>query len=543
MSHRQSEFKNAGRSIDNLRQRRHNSSTELRTTRRGDQLAKRRGDVFEEEGVQTTDEPIDLQAIVATITNHQEGMPEEDLRQAVHLLRRMLSKRQDPPINEVINTNVVPLVMSFLQRHDNTALQFEAAWTITNIASGDKEQTHYIINNHGVEALIPVMDSPDLKVKEQAIWAIGNIAGEGTYERDFCMVRGAVEPLIAIIHEMVRILGVANGPSPGPGTSQLQSQQFSIIRTGTWALSNFCRGKNRPFEKVKKAIPLLASIIGFTSDVPTLRDACWALSYVTDAPEEDVRYVTETMSVQHLVTLLDHTMVQVQTPALRAIGNILTGSDLQTEYVLSLNVLESLAKLLVHQEGTIRKEAAWAISNISAGAATQIDKIVYEPVIMSRITDMLANDSNMQAKREAAWAMTNIGQLGNVKNYEVMCVQHDVLPAFFNFLPESSATKKLTLEMLNALVRMLKAGDPTNMPEYDKNHYAHRIMEKCDIDGVYSYYFDGVHDIKMNVKTLEEVRNMIEVLYQTFFDYGFETEEVENVPGFSNEISQSNFQL
>jgi len=48
----------------------------------------------------------------------------------------LLSLENDPPIQAVIDANVVPKLIIFLSRNDLPKLQFEAAWALTNIASG-----------------------------------------------------------------------------------------------------------------------------------------------------------------------------------------------------------------------------------------------------------------------------------------------------------------------------------------------------------------------------------------------------------------------
>lgn len=58
--------------------------------------------------------------------------------------------------------------------------------------------------------------------------------------------------------------------------------------------------------------------------------------------------------------------------ALRAVGNIVTGDDLQTQVILNCSALPCLLGLLGSQKESIRKEACWTISNITAGNREQI---------------------------------------------------------------------------------------------------------------------------------------------------------------------------
>lgn len=66
----------------------------------------------------------------------------------------------------------------------------------------------------------------------------------------------------------------------------------------------------------------------------------------------------------------------VITPALRAIGNVVTGDDHQTQLVLDHNCLNAFHNLLKHPKINIQKEAAWTISNITAGNTSQIQQVI-----------------------------------------------------------------------------------------------------------------------------------------------------------------------
>jgi importin subunit alpha-1 len=58
--------------------------------------------------------------------------------------------------------------------------------------------------------------------------------------------------------------------------------------------------------------------------------------------------------------------------SLRAVGNIVTGDDTQTQVILNCQVLNCLLPLLSSAKETIKKEACWTISNITAGNRLQI---------------------------------------------------------------------------------------------------------------------------------------------------------------------------
>lgn len=59
--------------------------------------------------------------------------------------------------------------------------------------------------------------------------------------------------------------------------------------------------------------------------------------------------------MSNLIPLLSHPEVKVQTAALRAVGNIVTGTDEQTQLVLDCGVLQQMPALLSHQKEKINK--------------------------------------------------------------------------------------------------------------------------------------------------------------------------------------------
>lgn len=97
-------------------------------------------------------------------------------------------------------------------------------------------------------------------------------------------------------------------------------------------MSNLCRNKNPapPFNRISVLLPIFANLLQH-ADRQILADASWAISYLTDEDNDKIQAVIDAGCVPHLVRLLDCNDPNIIVPALRSVGNIVTGNDHQVE--------------------------------------------------------------------------------------------------------------------------------------------------------------------------------------------------------------------
>lgn len=123
-------------------------------------------------------------------------------------------------------------------------------------------------------------------VKEQVIWALGNISGDCIQYRDMILESG-------ILDSILEQLG--------------NSSKLSMLRNATWAVSNLCRGKQNgytPLPIVMKILPYLCNLIYKDEDSEVVVDSLWGLCYISEGPPEYTEVLLKTGICKRIVELL-----------------------------------------------------------------------------------------------------------------------------------------------------------------------------------------------------------------------------------------------
>ncbi|KAJ3610368.1 hypothetical protein NHX12_022460 [Muraenolepis orangiensis] len=442
-NHRIKSFKNKGRDVATMRRHRNEVTVWLRKNKRDKHLLKKRNvpkslEDSDDEAyctlmmltpARSLSFSLSLQQNVTLDVMLQNATSDNAVVQlsAVQAARKLSSDR-NPPIDDLIKSGILPILVKCLERDDNPSLQYEAAWALTNIASGTSAQTKAVVKSNAVPLFLRLLHSPHQNVCEQAVWALGNIIGDGPQCRDYVISLGVVKPLLSFSNPIA----------------------ITHLRNVTWVIVNLCRIKDPP-PPMETILPALSMLI-YHTDINILVDTVWALSYLTDGGNEQIQMVIDSGVVVPLVPLLSHQEVEVQTAALRAVGNIVTGTEEQTQVVLDCDVLSHFPNLLTHPKEKINKKAVWFLSNITAGNQQQVQAVIDAGLIPMIIHQLAKGDFGTQ--KEAAWAISNLTISGRKDQVELL-VEQNVIPPLCSLLSvKDSTVLQVVLEGLKNILIM-----------------------------------------------------------------------------------------
>lgn len=506
---RRGNFKFNSLTTEELRRRREETQVELRKSKREMSLNKRRQLV---EGEKVSEPPILLSTPQASnspsvprardlyaspspseLAQRLPEMVQSLYSQDIHIqyqacveFRKALSKEKNAPIQEVIDCNVVGRFVEMLQGltvqpTDETQLKqqeeiiFEAAWVLTNIASGEPSHTMSVVNANAVPHFVSLLRHHNADIREQCIWALGNICGDGPRLRNHVIENGIIPPLLENLNYSLEQLRDRNADNQSAIHSAI-----GVLRNGAWAISNLCRGTPAPaWEPISTTIPFIARLLTI-SDEDTLVDVAWALAYIT-TESSYTEHIVNSGIVPLVVPLLKHSRPQIQIPALRAIGNIVTGKDTETQAVIDAGALIPLESLLFNTRPTLVKEACWAISNITAGTPSQIQAVLDMNGIVSKLLRLLSV-SDFRVKREACWAICNATSAYATHPQQVnLIVEKGAIKPLCEILEAAANDARVILVALDGISNILAVGEALAMASHVEdpiNKYA-QLIEEC----------------------------------------------------------------
>jgi len=355
-------------------------------------------------------------------------------------LKKFLSQPQGSPIEEVLDSGVVPRLLEIMEDSIEPQIQLDAAWCLVTLCSGTPEQTQQVVDCGMIPIFLSALDSAGFKVTQQILWGLGKIAESSAAFRDLIIKEGGVEIIVNVVEDALTL---------------------GSKRNGAWALSNLCKGKPAPpFGSISGALPAFCNLLKNENHQEILTYAAWGLFY-SSGRKEGIEMILQSDVISAIVGFLSSPILSIVTPCLKIVGNIIAGTDKQTSMVLKeKDFLPGLLNLTSHESKAIRKEAFWIASNLTSGTPAQVESIMGNPAFVERIIDAAKNDAD-EIRREAVYALTNSTRAGTSAQIKRL-LTYGVFQCLIEVLGEVEDAKIL-LEVLDSIEDCIKWGKVLNL--------------------------------------------------------------------------------
>ncbi|XP_046460917.1 importin subunit alpha-5-like isoform X3 [Daphnia pulex] len=236
----------------------------------------------------------------------------------------------------ITNTNlfVIPKLIEFLSRVNNSALQSASIRALAEIGGANADLTKAVVSAGAITKFIYLLDSPHPAVVKRAGSELSVMA---SYIQE--LREEIIESLLTLIQ---------------PDTS------VKLLRSVTYTLENICL--NIIDSPPAVLLPALAHLIN-SNDEQIIVLACKALMHILKRFQQ-VHQVVDAGVVPRLVELLGYNKVAVIIPTLESIRKIVNGDVVQTKSVLAAGAFTFLGKLLVHPNRVVVQLAAKLVAAI-----------------------------------------------------------------------------------------------------------------------------------------------------------------------------------
>lgn len=369
-------YKNEGKNQKEMRRRRAEVSVQLRKVRRGDDVERRRHALMDMD-----DLPINSSSLA---TEKKTAIKDSKQEEKLEAIRQILS-RENPPIDDFIESDVLPFLVNCIRYIDQPNLQYEAVVSLSNIIKkATSLQINEIVLAGIVPSLVQLLSSPEENICNEALLALGGIIEDGPVLREYVIENGLVKPLLAFVRPDVSTILLRN-------TTRLI---FKLLKPMEYP---------PPLNTVQEVIPALYWILHH-SDLLILYDSLMTIRCLTDENEDQIEMVIDGGLITKITPLLGHANEKIQGIALRTLANIVTGSDEQAQVVLNNGALAYFPDLLSHPMRS--EDAMWFLSNITAGNDLQI-KTVIEAGLLPQIIARLKS-SQLSTRKLAVCIMSNL---------------------------------------------------------------------------------------------------------------------------------------
>jgi len=393
--------------------------------------------------------------------------------------------------------DIMPLLVRVLtSAYDGkkSTMQFEALWILTNVASTSSSDIALHVFNNVLKVntsslkpdVVRLIKSKNPCVAEQSIWLIGNLCGEANLQSNIVCMADVVESTVQVL-----------------ANRKLNQAPNSLLNIAGWTMYNFCskrckwKANSKHWKIIKECLPTLGSIINDEEcDHELLNDILFCVQEITGGENELIQDIIQVNNlVPRCCQLLSHKEKNISQRSLHIVGNIVTGSEEQTDAaVIGANlpyyIHMNMYKWKFNQDV---KNVVWLISNIMASNTNHIQSCLdikgfFEHNVLD-VFDMhfqLNDKSSKSIVKETIYAISNLMTSGNEqqiqKSIEMGCVSKLLNVINRYSLSSDEHGNEMIKVASTGLIKVLKTGikQMRRRQEAD-NAWNHLIFGRTDV--------------------------------------------------------------
>lgn len=130
----------------------------------------------------------------------------------------------DKNVKQILfDRNCVPKLIEFARNNEMTHLQLEATWSLTNMCLDNSDNVRKMVQKGIIDLFIEVAKNSYPEIAEQAIWGLGNIAGDNDYHFKNLIIRSDAIKVLTDVY--------------------INSSELNLKNNIIWVFSNLARLK------------------------------------------------------------------------------------------------------------------------------------------------------------------------------------------------------------------------------------------------------------------------------------------------------------
>ena len=349
----------------------------------------------------------------------------------------------------IFDKNCVPKLIEFAKDNEMTHLQLEGTWCLTNLCTDDTENIMKLIQKGIIELFLNVAKNKYFQISEQAVWGLGNIAGDDDVRCRNKIIR---------CENSIQIL--SNLYVDCKSNEQLKDNLI-------WVFSNLTRLKRdenqndvNDLKHIFQPIILIMLEKFITTEKEEVKKNC--LMGLT--PYVKSNLLSTFASLEFLSKLKSYLTTQILDPnpkiyiissIVQILGTISSSDDPKhTDNILASNFTIPFLQLLSCPNKEVQQKVCWIFCNIAIGTESQKLHLISQNGLIQKFLELIDIEHN-DLGQEALWILCS---LCSSKSNDIIMylININLLKVFMSVLKREDGEQKIVVLVLEGLGCLLK---------------------------------------------------------------------------------------